>query len=243
MRKDIVAAIIAASAATAACGHREGEGGGPTVSRNYQVGAFDQIEIAGSYEVQVRTGANPSVSARGPQHTIEHLVVEVRDGKLTVHPEGHRGLFHFGWGGRNDKVEMTVTVPQLKAATIAGSGDVHVDRVQGDRFDGTIAGSGSLGVDAVDVQALKFSIAGSGDAKAASGKAVSAEYEIAGSGGVEAGGVAAQNLKVSIAGSGDVSANATGAADVSIMGSGNVTVTGGAKCNVSKAGSGKANCS
>ena len=41
MRKSIAAAaIIAASAATAGCGHNRSEDAGATVSRNYQVGNF-----------------------------------------------------------------------------------------------------------------------------------------------------------------------------------------------------------
>src|SRR5437773_416434 len=97
MRKSIAAVVIAASAATSACGRTHSEDGGPTVSHNYQVGSFDQIEVTGPYNVQVRTGANPSVSASGPQKMIEHMVVEVRDGKLEIHPERQKGWFHMGW--------------------------------------------------------------------------------------------------------------------------------------------------
>jgi hypothetical protein len=242
MRKAIVAAVVAASAATGACGQTRSADGGPTISRNYQVGNFDQIEVAGPYNVQVRTGSNPSASARGPQKMIEHMVVEVRGSKLVIHPEEHHGLFNFGWHS-NGKVDLTITVPELHAATIAGSGDINVDKVHGDRFEGTVAGSGGLGVGAMDVQSLKLAIAGSGDAKAGSGKAGSVEYEIAGSGGIDAGGLAAQDAKVSIAGSGSVKANAARTAEVEIMGSGDVNVTGGAKCNISKAGSGNVSCS
>ena len=58
--------LIAASALLAGC-HARGEenGGGATVSKNYNVGDFQQIEVAGPYDVEVRTGANPGVSARG----------------------------------------------------------------------------------------------------------------------------------------------------------------------------------
>ena len=62
-------------------------------------------------------------------------------------------------------------------ATIAGSGGIKVDKVQGDRFDGTVAGSGGSMWRLINVQSLKLAIAGSGGAKAASGKAQSAEYE------------------------------------------------------------------
>jgi Putative auto-transporter adhesin, head GIN domain len=241
MRKSIAAAVIAASTATSACSQAHSEGAGPTVSRNYQVGNFQQIEVAGPYDVEVRTGANPGVSARGSQNLLERTIVEVRGNKLIIHPQEHRGWFNFGWS-THGKADFTVTVPQLNGATIAGSGDIKVDKIQGDRFEGTVAGSGGINVAALDVQWLKLSIAGSGGVKGA-GKAQSAEYEIAGSGDVDAGAIQSQQAKVSIAGSGSVRAHASGTADVEIMGSGDVEVSGGAKCNVSKAGSGSVRCS
>ena len=242
MRRAIAAAVIAASATTSACGRSHSEDGGPTVARTYQVGGFDQIEVAGPYNVEVRTGANPSVSARGSQKLIEHMVVEVQNGKLLIHPERQKGWLHTGWHFRG-KVELTVTVPQLRGASIAGSGDIRVDQVKGDSFEGEIAGSGGLDIAALDVQTLKLAIAGSGGTKVGSGRAQRAEFSIAGSGDIDARAVQAQTADVSIAGSGNITANASGTADVSIMGSGDVQLTGGAKCKISKAGSGNVSCS
>ena len=241
MRKSIAAAVIAASAVTSACGQTRTEDGGPTVARNYQVGNFNQIEVAGPYDVQIRTGASPSASARGSEKLLEHTIVEVRGDKLVIRPKRENGWFG-GWSS-NGKASFTVTVPQLRGATIAGSGDITVDRVQGDRFDGTVAGSGGLNVGQLEVQALKLSIAGSGGAKATSGRAQTVGLEIAGSGDIDARGIQAQDADVSIAGSGSVATHASGTAKVSIMGSGDVDVSGGAKCSISKAGSGDVRCS
>jgi len=242
MRKSIVSAVIAACAMVSACGQTRAEDGGATVSRNYQVGNFQQIEVAGPYDVQVRTGANPSVSARGAEKLLEHTVVEVQGDKLTIHPEEHHGWFNFNFGSHG-KTVFTVTVPQLSAATLAGSGDMNVDTIRGDRFEATLAGAGDMGIGSVNVQQLKLSMAGSGDAKVGSGQAQSAEYTVVGAGGIDARGLVTQQLKVSIAGAGDVRAHATGAADVNIMGAGDVEVSGGAKCTVQKAGAGDVRCS
>ncbi len=241
MRKSIALAAVAACTAVSGCSVHA-EDGGATVSRNYKVGNFQKIEVAGPYDVQVRTGTNPSVSASGSEKLLERTAVEVKGDRLVIRPEHSGGWFHIGWS-TSGKARFTITVPQLSGATIAGSGDISVDKVQGDRFEGTVAGSGGLDVAAMNVQTLKLAIAGSGSAKAASGKAQSAVYDIAGSGDVDAGGVQTQQAKVSIAGSGSVKAHATATADVSIMGSGDVDVAGGAKCNVSKAGSGDVRCS
>ena len=240
MRKSIAAGLAVMAFSTSGCA-RNHSSAGATVERNYNVGAFDEIDLAGAYDATVRTGPAPSVHAKGGENLLDRLEVEVRNGKLVIRPKQRMG-FHWGWG-HSGKVELTITVPQLKGATLAGSGGISIDKVQGDSFEGEVAGSGGLSVGSLDVQTLKLSIAGSGDAKAGAGKAHSAQYEIAGSGGVDAGGVTAERLKVGIAGSGSVKARATGAAAVDIMGSGDVEVTGGAKCSVTKAGSGDVRCS
>lgn len=241
MRKAIAAGLAVMALGTSGCARDRDRSPGQTVERNYYVGAFDRIELAGAYDATVRTGAAPGVHARGGENVLDRLVVEVKDGKLLIHPKERMG-FHWGWG-HSGKVELTVTVPQLHGATLTGAGGIDIDKIQGDRFEGTLAGSGGLSVGSLDVQSLKLSIAGSGDARAGAGKARSAEYEIAGSGGVDAGGVQTEQLKVSIAGSGNVKAHSSGAADVDIMGSGDVDVAGGAKCTVNKAGSGSVRCS
>jgi hypothetical protein len=235
--------VIGASAALAACSHQEASSGGPTVSRNYQVGNFQQVELAGHYDVDIRTGSAASVSAQGPQEVLDRLVVEVEGDKLQIHPKNESQWFSWGTHGPRGSVHVVVTVPTLTGATLAGSGVINIDKVQGNAFEGTVAGSGQMNLTSVDVQSLKLDIAGSGSAKAGQGKAQSAKYGIAGSGSVEAGAVQAQDLKVEIAGSGDVNAHASGTADVDIMGSGNVSVAGGAKCKVDKAGSGNVRCS
>jgi hypothetical protein len=241
MRQSL-AAVIAGSAALAGCQAGAQEGAGPTISRNYQVGNFQQIEVAGPYDVEVRTGPSASVSARGGEKLLERTVVEVDGDKLVIRPERNHSFFNFGWSGHG-KAGFTVTVPQLNGATIAGSGDIRVDKVAGQNFEGAVAGSGGIDVATMDVQQLKLSIAGSGGVKAGSGKAQSAKYDIEGSGDIDAGAIQTQSLDVSIAGSGGVKAHSSGTADVSIMGSGDVEVAGGAKCNVSKAGSGSVRCS
>ena len=234
-----IAAVIAVCG-LAGCHAHVDEGG--TTSRNYQVGNFQQIEVVGPYDVEVHTGANVSVSGRGGEKLLERTVVEVRGDKLVIHAENHHGFFSWSWGHRG-KARFTVTVPQLSGAIVTGSGDMRIDRIAGQQFDGTVAGSGGLDVGSVDVQSLKLTIAGSGSARSAGGKVQDGNYEIAGSGDLDAAAVQAQQLKISIAGSGSVKAQATGTANVSIVGSGDVDVHGGAKCTVSKTGSGDVRCS
>lgn len=233
--------LVAVALAIGGCSVGKAESGGPTVSKGFPVGAFDKIEVAGPFDVIVTTGGQPSVNARGSSKLIERMVVEVDGSTLRIHPQKRSGLFGgFSWSGGH--AQVTVSAPALVAASIAGSGDVQVNRINGRSFAGEIAGSGNLRLAEVRVEDLQLSIAGSGKAEAA-GQAAQARYEIAGSGDIEAARVAVQDARAEIAGSGNIAANAAKTARVDIAGSGNVRVTGGAKCSVSKAGSGNVECS
>ena len=210
---------------------------GPQVTRNYQVGAFDRIAVAGPYEVNVVTGGQPGVSAKGGEQLLEETEVVVEGGTLKIKARKKRGI---SWNWRGGKAVFTVNATAIHGAAIAGSGGINVDRVAGD-FDGDVAGSGDLKVGAIAGGKVKLAIAGSGDVEA-SGKADSVELSIAGSGDMRAAGLASRTADISIAGSGNVEASASETADVSIMGSGDVRIQGGAKCTVSKAGSGNVVC-
>lgn len=239
MRKRIRIGIgLAAAAATAACSTARIEAG-ETTSRSYSLGDFDQIEVAGPYEVQVRTGGAHSVQATGDERGIERMIVEVEDGALRIHTRKRDGWLGSHRGG---KVLLTVTVPALRGADIAGSGRIVVDRVSGESFEGRVAGSGDLRLGQVEVDRLKMGVTGSGEIQAG-GRAREAAYDIAGSGHIGAAKLLAETAAISIAGSGNIAGHATGTASVEIAGSGNVALTGGAKCAISKAGSGNVNCS
>ncbi|NNM76860.1 DUF2807 domain-containing protein [Sphingomonas sp. ID1715] len=233
--------LLAIAVATlSACGvvHAEGGDGGPSGSRSFSVRGFDRVELRGSDNVIVKVGGAESVTATGPQDVLDRLEIEVVDGKLRV---GREGKWHFGWSRDRGSAVVTVTLPRLRGASIAGSGDMKVDRVQATSFEGAVAGSGNLAIGTLQADAASFDIAGSGGTSL-TGQAKSIEVSIAGSGSLSAQGLKAERAKISIAGSGDVRAQVSGEADVSILGSGDVELVGNPRCKVSKMGSGNVRC-
>lgn len=213
-------------------------GGGAQGQRSFQVGAFQSVSLEGSHDVIVTVGGAPSVRAEGSQEMLDRLDIRVENGALRIGTE--RG--NWNWFGRSGHVTVYVTAPALQAASIGGSGDMRIDRVESQRFAASIAGSGDLQIGALRAGQASFDIAGSGGIRAA-GAAESAEISIAGSGDVALGELQTRRARVSIMGSGDVALQASEMVEGSIMGSGNVSVRGGARCSISKMGSGDINCS
>lgn len=235
--------LLASAAAIAACNmsataqRNDGaEAASSETRRTYDVGSFDAVKLAGPHQLIVTAGAGHSVTAEGDQDILDHLKIEVENGTLKIGQKEGR----WSWNNRKPAV-IRVAAPSLKAAALAGSGDIRIDRVQGDSFAGSIAGSGDLDVQSLDVGKASFSIAGSGDIRA-TGRAGRTEVNIAGSGDVGIDGLASTDAAVSIVGSGNAHVRAARSAEVSIMGSGDVRVAGGAKCTVNSRGSGRARC-
>ena len=237
MRSAIIGAALLLGACTS--GATESSETYATGERSFEVGGFDRVLLAGSQNVIVRVGAAPSVRAEGDAEALERLEIAVQEGQLRI---GSRRGDSVGWaGGRGSGVTIHVTVPSLAAAAAEGSGDMRIDRVQGQRFDASIAGSGDMEIGELRVQHGDFSVAGSGTMRAA-GSAERAEVSIAGSGDLDLGALESRTAEVRVMGSGDASLRATERANVTVMGSGDVNLTGGARCTVEEGGSGTVNC-
>lgn len=206
-------------------------------SRTFAASDFTKVDLRGADDVEVTVGKAFAVRAEGTSDALDQLDIR-RDGDtLRVgRKEGTRSLWD-----KSGKVRITVTMPRMVGASVAGSGDMRVDSVAGDRFDAAVAGSGDLTLGALKAARAEFAIAGSGTI-AASGQVEAMKASIAGSGDVAAPGLKAARAEISIAGSGDVEARVEGPAEVSLLGSGSVRLGSAAKCKVSKMGSGSADC-
>lgn len=230
--------LMAALALAACCGAALAAQSA-VVERSYGVGEFHRVAATGANLVIVRVGGTPSVRATGPAETLDKMEVVVdRDG-LQIRPRRQFSR-NFDWRGLKPAT-YTVTLPSLTDASLAGSGEMRIDRADGDRFAASVAGSGNLDIAALRVASANFSMAGSGNLSAR-GSATRADVSVAGSGTVRARGVSSHTAAVSIAGSGTAELTAQQSADVSIVGSGDAVISGRAHCRVTRIGSGRARC-
>lgn len=221
-----------------ACGSGSAIGGsdpGEQTARSYPVSGFTRVASAAPAEVRITTGQNFAVRASGSAKLIERLELAVENGTLQIRlrKEG------WGWSNRGD-AKIEIVMPRVEGASIAGAGDMTIDRGVGD-FSADISGAGDLTVGRIEGGKVSLSISGAGD-MAAAGTAEALELEIAGAGSLRARDLIARSAEVSVAGAGDVVATVDGAADVSIAGMGSVDLGSRARCTVSKAGLGSVKC-
>ena len=96
--------------------------------RDFQVGAFDRVALAGSHDVVVTVGGAPSVRAEGDAEALERLDIRVENGELRI------GIASAAAGSRSATIAAspsTSPCPALDGASIGGSGDIRIDRVAG----------------------------------------------------------------------------------------------------------------
>ncbi|RHW18678.1 DUF2807 domain-containing protein [Sphingomonas gilva] len=211
--------------------------------RQFQLANFDTVSLEGPDNVEVRVGPAFSVTAQGDTGVLKALEIKLDGSELEIGRKNQRSGFRWGndEGDEAGPLKVIVTMPAIRAANLAGSGDMSVDKVSGDSFDAALAGSGDMLLGALAVKTAELSIAGSGDIKA-SGAADQVSVSIAGSGDADGSGLAAKAADVSIAGSGNVRLAVDGAADVSIVGSGDVDLGPKARCQKSIMGAGDVIC-
>ena len=185
--------------------------------------SFDRISFRIPGKIFLKQGNTQSVEISANPEQLKRIETRVEDGKLVIQPENARD-----WRSRNDfdDVRIRITVKQIKALHVTGSGHVRTDQpIRTDDLELDLAGSGSIMLQ-TESGNLSADIAGSGNIEL-TGKISGLDVDISGSGSVRVNSVSAGNITCEISGSGSLSAEGN-ARDlkVTIAGSGSVNAYG-----------------
>lgn len=201
------------------------------------VGDFDEITMKIGGTVYVTQGNRNEVILEGREDDLDELRVDVRGGELII--ENRRSSSWRFWESGNIRVDVYVTVKELNAVTVSGSGDIiGQNTIETDDFKARVSGSGDIEME-LDAKDVATSISGSGNIEL-SGSASTGSLSISGSGKLLAEELKVDDFEVKISGSGRGSITVYGELDVRISGSGSVYYGGNPKAvNSSISGSGK----
>ena len=186
------------------------------VQEQRNVGPFEAVQTD-SLDLVIKAGPVAQVQVQSTRKLLPELETVVEDtprGKTLMVRSKAKG-WTMQWG--KNPTLVTITVPQLSALAVNGSGDVVIEPMKLPRLQVGISGSGDIG---------------------ASGQASKLAVSIAGSGDVHAMGLKADDVSVKVAGSGDARVHANKTLAVSVAGSGDVVYSGNAVVTQSIAGAG-----
>jgi hypothetical protein len=159
--------------------------------------AFHAIDIAGTMTVDVVAGKAQSVQLVGDQADFDRVSTTVKNGALVIETkfDGHG----------NHHIKMIVSVPDLMAARISGTGSMKIAGVANNRFIIDVPGTGDVKIE---------------------GSTGELKLDVDGTGSVSAKKLAAKSAKIKIDGTGSASLNVTESVDATVTGTGSVSVIG-----------------
>jgi hypothetical protein len=206
-----------------------------------EVENFTKISFGLPGKLYVKQGSPQKVELQGDKDVLEEVETEVDGGRLKIGKEGN----WLKWNSGNDKITVYITVPNIDALSVSGSGDlIGESKIRTNDLDLNVSGSGSMAIEVEATGDVDANVSGSGNMNlkghfssfesdvSGSGKVTlsanidnTADFGISGSGRIEASG-SADRVKTNISGSGKVMAAnlQTNRCDVRISGSGDVEI-------------------
>ncbi len=193
--------------------------------------AFGRIRTGSNLDIDVVQGDQTSVVVSIDENLQQHVKVQASDDILYIETPDSLGEMV-------DGPHVLITVPQLYAAKLAGSGRFWAELEQPDEpFDLFLTGSGEMsfrGRTAV----IGGYLSGSGDMRL-EGETSELELALSGSGSIRAKPLSATVGSIELSGSGDISATVESSVTVRLSGSGDIDLYGGASLDgYSNSGSG-----
>ncbi|WP_073229093.1 head GIN domain-containing protein [Pedobacter caeni] len=187
---------------------------GDKITETRTPGNFSGVNLSGSKNIQVTYGTDYKVDIKGSSNLIPYFKTKIIDDNLY--------LSYDKVSVQHDDLEVLVTLPQLRNASLSGSGKIQV--------------SGAFPL----IDKLKTSVSGSGEVIAQSVFEVKELLmNISGSGAINLEKILAQEADVDISGSGDGKINVREELKARISGSGTLYYTGSPEVDSKISGSGK----
>jgi hypothetical protein len=209
-------------------------GSGKVIEETRDVSGFDSVLLEGSGNLFVEQGSQEGLRIEAEDNLIPLMEIEVKNSRLTIGFKPNTSI------NPTRPMNFYLTVKDLRAINLAGSGAAELKALKTDQMAFTIGGSGDIKADRLaagtlkvhvfgsgniqvtgDVKDLTVELNGSGDYDGLDLKSATADVTSNGSGSANVN--ASETLKVKIAGSGSVKYRGTPDITKSILGSGDVS--------------------
>jgi hypothetical protein len=208
-------------------------GSGKVVTQDVDVSNFERVTLEGSGDVYIEQGQTESLSVEADDNIMSLLDIRVEGNELIL------GIKEGVSVKPSRTIIFTVTVKELSAIAIRGSGDCYVKPLESSTLKVSIPGSGDIEIKSLVADDLSMAVDGSGNITLESVDVKTVETSIQGSGDIELAG-SADTQEVMVSGSGNYRADdlETDSAGIRIRGSADATVWVHDELTVNVTGSG-----
>ncbi|MCP4976830.1 MAG: DUF2807 domain-containing protein [Maribacter sp.] len=197
-------------------------GNGKVVTIERSTADYDAVAVSGWFDVDLVNGNEGDISIKGEENLLEHIITEVKNGKLVIKVEKGMNLKPSSW---KDGIHVTVPVESINAVSLSGSGDIVGKKtIKTGNFNTSMSGSGDITLD-VDASSIDASMSGSGDINL-SGSTTDFTVNISGSGDIKAYELDADNVDATVSGSADIKVTANERLKARVSGSGDIHYKG-----------------
>ncbi len=197
-------------------------GNGKVVTIERSTGDYEAVAVSGWFDVDLVEGKEGDISLKGEENLLEHIITEVKDGKLVIKVEKGMNLKPSSW---KDGIHVTVPIESINAVSLSGSGDiVGKTTIKAGNFNTSMSGSGDITLD-IDASSIAASMSGSGDINL-SGSTTDFDVTISGSGDIKAYELEADNVDATVSGSADIKVTANQRLKARVSGSGDIHYKG-----------------
>ena len=190
MKKTIISAVGAMALSTSAFAD-------DNITRTLDLRGFDQIEIAGVYELNVEVGPEFSITLTGEEEELDRVQAAVRGSVLTLdRSKGKRR-----WGRDNQGIEAVITLPALVGLDISGVVDGEVAGIDASRFELDLSGVGDVELEG-ECETFEADVSGVGDLDAEKLQCRTVSVEVSGVGSASV--YASEEVDAEVSGMGDI---------------------------------------
>lgn len=210
----ILAPILLAGLATPAAG----------APRNFTITSFDRIRMEAPFEVSLSTGKSPFARAEGPVAALDTIDLRVEGRTLIVRQRS-------GWNGAGQGVPVRISLgtPELRTASLVGSGRLLIDKMSGLSITLGLAGPGQIKVADLRADGVELLAGGSGSVTLA-GLIKKGRIGAEGTTVIDAAALQSDELVVLAGGNAEVRAAARRSANVTASGAAIVTMQSPVAC-------------
>jgi hypothetical protein len=165
---------------------------------------FDEVELKGLGNLSIEQTGSESLTVEAEEDVLPKIRTEVENSRLIIGPEPNTTI------NTTKPINYRLTVKDLNALEVSGSGDVEAEDIGGDELAVTISGAGDVKI---------------------SGKVGSQDVKISGSGAYRAEDLESKEAKIGVGGSGSATVNVSEELEAKVSGSGSVEYVGNPTVN------------